>query len=177
MLRKLFSITTILLFAVSATAFAQLNIGYMNTQEVLNQLPERERVQNELESFIQEKQEQLSERATKYEDAVAEYQQNRSAMSEQQIQAREKELTETQNSLDQFNQKIRQEIQQKREELLAPIFSDIDKAISAIAENEGLDFVINQATNSGNRILFYASDNQIDITQRVIDRIKTTSEN
>ena len=160
------------MFAVSATAQAQVQIGYMDTQEVLSQLPEREEVQTQMDAFIQKKQEELRQRATEYQDAVAEYQQNQGSMSQQQIETREKELTEMQTSLDEFNQNIRRQVQQRREELLAPIFDRIDQAISTVAESEGLDFVLNRATNAGNNILFYASDNQTDVTQAVVSELQ-----
>lgn len=177
MMKKLLSITAVFLLALSATAVGQVKIGYMNTQEVLNQLPQREQVQKELESYIQKKQERLSQEATKFQDAVGDYQNSRGAMSQQQIEAREQKLEEMQTSLDELNQSIRRDIQQKRQELLEPIFRQIDNAISTIAEERNLDFVLNKATNSGNTILFYASPNQTDITQGVINHISSNSEN
>lgn len=177
MMKKLLPITAIFLLAVSATAVGQVKIGYMDTQKVLAELPQREQVEKELQAFIQNKQEQLTQKATQFQDAVGEYQSSRGAMSQQQADAREEELTEMQTSLDELNQSIRREIQQKRQELLEPIFTQIDQAISTIAEQQGLDFVLNKSTNSGNTILFYASQNQQDITEQVISRVSSNSGN
>jgi outer membrane protein len=177
MIKKFLSITALFIFMLTATSTAQLAVGYMNTQEVLSQLPERERVQKELESFIQQKQEELGQRATEYQDAVADYQTNQGSMSQQQIQTREQELTEMQTALDEFNQSIRQQIQQERQSMLEPIFTRIDEAIAVIAEEEGLDFVLNQSTNTGDQILFYASDNQQNITDKVVTQITSNSQN
>ncbi len=177
MINKLLSITVIFIFALTAASTAQVAVGYMDTQEVLSQLPERERVQKELESFIQEKQKELSQRATEYQDAVAGYQEKQGSMSQQQIETREQELTEMQISLDEYNQSVRQQIEQKRQSLLEPIFTRIDEAIAFVAEDEGLDFVLNRATNRGNQILFYASENQPNITDKVVTRLTSESQN
>lgn len=177
MIKKLLPITAILLFGMVTTTLGQIKVGYMNTQEVLSQLPERERVEKELQAFIADKQEQLSERATEYQDAVAEYQSNRPDMTPQEIQTREQELTEMQTALDEFDQTLRQQIQQKRQELLSPLLDRVDKAIAAVAESEGLDFVLNEATNTGNPLVFYASDNQMNITEQVVTRLTSGSNN
>lgn len=175
MIKKLLPITAILLFGMVTTTLAQIKVGYMNTQEVLNQLPERERVEKELQAFISDKQDQLSERATEYQDAVADYQSNQADMTQQEMENREQELTEMRTSLDEFDQSLRSQIQQKRQELLSPLLDRVDKAIAAVAESEGLDFVLNEATNSGNPLIFYASANQINITEQVVSRLTSNS--
>jgi|AntRauTorcE11897_2_1112592.scaffolds.fasta_scaffold50071_2 outer membrane protein len=177
MIKKVLSTATLLLFIVSASAVAQIKIGYMNTQEVLNQLPEREQVQKELNAFIQQKQSELTQKATDYQNEVAEYQSNQASMSAQQIEKREQELTEMQASLQEFDQSIRLQVQQKRDQLLEPILTRVDAAIATIAESENLDFVINKSTNSGEEVIFYASDNQLDITQPVINRLTSSTTN
>ncbi|MDZ7682423.1 MAG: OmpH family outer membrane protein [Fodinibius sp.] len=93
MFKKLGSLLLLLLFVASSTAFGQLKIGYMNTQEVLSQMPERSSVQQQLNSFIKQKREELQQRTTAFQDSVADYQQNRANMSQSQIQQKEQRLT------------------------------------------------------------------------------------
>lgn len=176
MIKKLLSTAALVLFVVSATATAQVKIGYLNTQEVLSQLPEREQVQTELNSFIQQKRTELGEKATAYQEEVSTYESNQASMSEDQRKQREQELTETLTSLEEFERSIRLQIQQKREQLLAPIFEKMDNAISTIAEGENLDFVLNKSTNSGDNVIFYASNNQKDITQQVINQLTSSTQ-
>lgn len=178
MIKKLLPITALLLFVMMGTSIAQeVNIGYMDTQQVLEQLPERERVEKELQSFIDQKQEELSERATAFQDEVAAYQENRTDMTTQQIQQREEELGQMEAELDQFDQTLRQQIEQKRQELLSPILDRIDKAIAAVAEAEGLEFVLNRSTSGGNPLIFYASENQVNITDQVLSRLTSSNSN
>lgn len=176
MIKKFLSIATLLLFLGSATAVAQVKIGYLNTQEVMNQLPEMEQVQNDLRAFIQKKQEELTQKATNYQEQVAAYQSSRGAMSQQQIEQKEEELTNLTTELEEFDQQVRLEIQRKRQELLAPIYTSMNNAIKAVAEEEGLDFVLNEATSAGESVVFYASGNQLNITQQVINRLTSSSQ-
>lgn len=172
MIKKGLSLFTFLLFFISVTAVAQINIGYMNIQEVLSQLPERQQIESQLNDLISEKQQELEQKAADFQSAVAGYQQNQESMSEQQRQAREEELTEMEAALSEYQQSIQAEIQQRRAELLQPIYDRMDKAIAAIAEERDLDFVLNESTNTGDNIIYYSSQQQLDITSIVIDRLK-----
>lgn len=175
MIKKLLPITALLFFGLSASTLAQVNIGYMNTQEVMTKLPGREQVEEELSAFIQKKQTQLREKATAFQDAVAEYQANMESMSDTEIADKEASLQELNTELTQFNRSIRAEIQQKRAELLSPLLERIDQAIAAVAEENNLDFVLNKSTNMGNTIIFYAAENQVNISQEVLNWLNESS--
>lgn len=176
MIKKVLSTAVLFLFVVSASAVAQVKIGYLDTQEVMSQLPEVEQVQEELSSFIAQKQQELTQKATAYQDEVAAYQSSRGSMSDQQVQQREQELEDRMTALEEFDQQIRLQVQQKRQELLAPVLTRMDKAIATVAEENNLDFVLNKSTNTGDSVIFYASGNQLDITQQVLDRLTSSSQ-
>lgn len=172
MARKILSIATFLLLFVSATAVAQVNIGYMDMQDVLDQLPERQNIEQQLNGFIQEKQQELQQEAADFQNAVAQYQQNQSSLSDQQRQTREQELVQMEQQLNEYQQSIQADIQQRRAELLQPVYNRIDEAIAAIADDMGLDFVLNKSTSMGENIVYYSSQQQMDITSKVVDRLK-----
>lgn len=172
MIKKFSSTLILLLVFVSATAVAQVKIGYMNMQEVLSELPERQQIEEQLNSLVEEKQQELQQQATDFQNAVAQYQENQNALSEQQRQTREEELAEMQDSLNEYQQSIQVEVQQRRAELLQPVYNRIDQAIAAIADEMGLDFVLNKSTNMGDNIVYFSSQQELDITPKVIDRLK-----
>lgn len=176
MYRKLISSIFLFLFVASATAFGQLQIGYMNTQEVLSQAPEREQVQKKLNSFIQKKRQELQQQTAAFQDSVAEFQQNQSAMSQAEIKKAEQRLSQMRSSMQQFQQSIQQQIQRRRSELLQPIFNRMDQAIAAVAKDRGLDFVLNESTSNGEQVIYYSSSQRLDITDEVVQKMKDTSE-
>ena len=175
MIKKLLSTTCLFLLLLSSTAFGQLKVGYMDTQEVLSNLPQRSEVEQQLESFIESKRGELEDRIGSFQDAVATYQQNQSEMSEQQAQQREQELSQQEAEMRKFQQNIQSQIQERRATLLQPLYDAMDEAIAAVAESNNLDFVLNEATNSGENLIYYSADEQMDITQKVIQRVKETS--
>lgn len=147
----------------------------MNSQEVLNQVPERSEVQEKLNSYIQQKREELQQQRTAFQDSVAEFQQNQSSMSQQQASQAEQRLSQMQASMQQFQQSIQQQIQQRRQELLQPIYEDMNNAIEVVAEERGLDFILNEATSGGENVLYYSASEQLDITKEVLQRMNETS--
>lgn len=175
MIRKILSTACLFLFLLSTTAYGQLKIGYMSTQEVLNEHPQRSEVEQQLDSFIKEKRGELESRIADFQNEVAEYQENQDDMTDQQIQQREQELSEQEGELQQFQQSIQGEIQQQRSQLLNPLYEDMDQAIAEVAESNDLDFVLNEATNSGDNVIYYAADQQLDITQQVIQHLNENS--
>lgn len=175
MFRKLASIGFFLFFAVSISAFGQQKIGYMNSQEVLSEMPGRSDIEQKLNSFIQEKRQELQQRTMAFQDSVTAFQEIQASLSESQIQQEEQKLTQLQASIQQFQQGLQQQIVQRRAELLEPLYQKVDEAISAVAEREDLDFVLNKATSTGENIIYYSADEQLDITEQVLQYINDTS--
>ncbi|MFH5883056.1 OmpH family outer membrane protein [Halalkalibaculum sp. DA3122] len=176
MFRKLLATAFVLLFAFTLTAVGQdLSIGYMNPQEVLSQLPERADIEQQLNSFIQEKRSELEQESTAFQQAVSTYQQNAASMSEQEQQKREEELATREQELMEMQQSIQQQVQQRRSELMAPIYNRMDQAIAATAEANNLDFVLNEATGMGETIIYYSADQKLNVTQQVLDRMNSES--
>ncbi len=172
MAHKFLSTVIFLLFFMSVSAVAQVNIGYLSMQEVLDQLPERQQIEQQLNNFIQEKQQELQEKAAGFQDELAQYQQNQASLSSQQREAREGELIEMEQALNEFQQSVQVDIQRRRAELLQPVYSRIDKAIADIAEDMNLDFVLNKSTSMGENIVYYASQQELDITSKVVALLK-----
>lgn len=175
MFRKIVSSFFLLLFVLSISAYGQLNVGYLNTQEVLSQMPQRSSVEQELNGFIQQKRQELQQRTMAFQDSVTAYEQNRASMSEAQIQQEERQLSQLQNSLRQFQQNVQQQISQRRSTLLQPLYEKMNQAIENVAESQNLDFVLNKTTSTGDNVIYYSARERSDITQEVLQRINETS--
>lgn len=176
-MKKKILITAAMLFAFCATtALAQVKIGYMDTNEVLSQLPKTKEIQATLNQLIQKNNTEFQTKAKAFQDAIASYQESQASMSSTEATETEAELQKMSNELQTLRQNFQTTVQQRRNELLLPVLSGIDKAIAAVAETEGLDLVINKSTNTGSTIIFYASEAQLDITNAVLQKAKTIIE-
>lgn len=175
MIKKFLSILSLFILMGAGTSVAQVKIGYMDVQAVLAELPEMKNIESKLGNYVTEKQQQLQDRTADFQEAVADYQQNQPSMSEAQQKTREEELTEMETELRNFQQSLQVEIQQYRQQLLEPVYADIDQAIASIAETMNLDFVLNKATTRGENIVQFSAQPRLNITGQVVQRIKSQS--
>lgn len=147
----------------------------MNTQEVLSQMPERSAVEKKLNSFIETKRQEYQQQTMAFQDSVAAFQQNQDDMPEQQVQQEQQKLAKMEESLMQQQQNIQTQIEQRRSKLLQPLYNRMDDAIATVAEERDLDFVLNEATSSGENLIYYSANQTLDITEEVLQYVKETS--
>lgn len=164
---------TTFMFILPFTVFAQLKVGIMNPQAVLEAMPETEGVQAELDSFVEEKQNDFQNRYSTWIEEVTGYTEQVEAgnLSEQEKQSREEQLTEMEEELENYQRSVQNQIQQKQNELLNPLLIKIETTMELIAEDLNLDFVINKTASTGDPIVYYSSSRGVDITDRVIEEI------
>lgn len=180
MLKRIFSISLICLFAVtfagisSANAQQDLKIGIVSPQAILNKMPEMKAVQQRLQNFIDKKREEFRKKQQDFEQQVTEYQQKQAVISESAQQKEEERLGKLNAELQQFQTQIQQEIQQKQQELVSPLLEQIDTAVSTVAERMDLTYVLNTRTSNGDVIILYASneaENKYNITEQVMEEL------
>jgi len=166
-------ILTILFILLPLTVFGQLKVGTMNPDAVLDALPETEQVESQIQQFIQERQAEFQDRYQVWIEDLTEFSELAEAgqiSGEEQTQ-REAELQERQEELSNMESRIQRQIQQRQHELFSPLLNRVDAAMSEVAEELELEFVINQTASSGDPIVYYSSQRGVDITERVIQKL------
>lgn len=163
-------------FADRSTANAQdqTEIGYVDPQSILSKMPEMKAVQQRLQNFIERKREEFASKQQDFQQQVAEYQQKEDVINESARQREEERLGKLNAELQEFQSQIQQEIQQKQQELVSPLLDQIDEAVSAVAQDMGLTYVINTTTSQGDMIILYASneaEQKYNITDRVMRQL------
>ncbi len=181
MLKRILSISLLCLFVVGFTNLStaqvqqeNLEIGYVDPQSILNKMPEMKAVQQRLQNFIDRKREEFASKQQNFQQQVSEYQQKQSVISESAKQKEEERLGKLNAELQQFQSQIQQEIQQKQQELVSPLLDQIDNAVSTVAQDMGLTYVINTTTSQGDVIILYASDEaqqKYNITDQVMQEL------
>ena len=157
-------------FAAAASAQAP-RLSFVDSERIINDLPEAQAAQKELEGTIKGWQDQLQQMSDEFQKAVEEYQKKEAVMAPTAKDAEQKRLADMrQKALDFQTQKLGQngEAQQLRDKKLAPIREKILKSIEAVAKEEGFSFVFDKA----NDILLLYADAKYDLTYKVLDRLK-----
>lgn len=173
---SLLIVTLFISFFAIERGYAQeeLQVGFVNPQEVLAKMPEMRAVQQRLTNFAEQKQAELVEQETALQQAFADYQNTVSVISEAASQRKLEEIEKMQQDFITAQQNAEQALQQRREELLGPLFQQISQAINAVADQMNLSYVLNTTTSTGDLIILYVSQEyqaQYDITEEVMKEL------
>ncbi len=151
----------------AATTAQDQKLGYVNTDKILQEMPEYEGVQKTLQKLSQEWRNHLKELDKEIENMRKEFEAKEILFTEevrkqkkQQIQAK---INQRENYLDQkFGSDG--DYFQKQKELLEPIQRKVMEAVNKVAQNKGFDYVFDRA---GDVSIMYARE-QWNINEDVL---------
>ncbi|KPP95996.1 MAG: outer membrane protein [Bacteroidetes bacterium HLUCCA01] len=177
MKRKITMLAVLMLGIAVTSSWAQIRIGYINPQEVLQQLPERQAIEQQLAELIEEKEADFSAREEAFLARVREVQERVEAgtISDSQLETERASLEVEQEELTELVRSQQLDVQRRQQELLQPVLESIDQAIEEVATELGLAYVLNEMTSDGEMILLFISaegENTLNITGRVADKLK-----
>ncbi|MCH8566647.1 MAG: OmpH family outer membrane protein [Balneolales bacterium] len=152
---------------------AQQRIGFAEPQLILDSIPERDRIERELERFFNEWENDYENLYERYSEELFLYQDSRAQLSESQIRQEEMRLREMAEELEFMQQEFGMVFEQKRAELLGPVVERINEAIATIARQKNLDYVFQSETSNAEPMFFIikTNPNAINITDDVIARM------
>lgn len=161
----------IIAFYNTSTAQSKLNIGVVDVEAIVKEMPEATKADMELKAMQQQLNDTLVKMQEDFMAKVDEYQKQKSLMPPEKQKEEEQALKELENQILQFRDQKFSEIQQKREEYLNPIRDKMLKAIDKVAKEENLSLVLDKTSPA----VLYSLD-KFDITFRVLDMIKRGNE-
>lgn len=143
------------LLATSVSAQTQ-KFGHIDSDELLELMPEKSKAEKEMEAFAKEFQAALEAMAKEYEGKVADYQSKEKDMTALVKQTKVKEITDLERRIQEFQGQAQNEIQKKEQELLAPIIEKARKAIDEVATDKGYTYVFDNSSG----VLLFAKDSE-----------------
>lgn len=156
---------------VTADLVAQSKIGWINSQAIMDKLPEAQEAQRQLDALVADWQSELSAMQTDWQKKYGDYDKKKLILTEQGRAAAEKELQELDRKIAEFRTKKfgqNGELFVKQNELMKPVQDKVFKAIRDVAKEEEYDYVFDK---SGEILLMYTNE-KYDLTQKVLDRLK-----
>ena len=162
-----------LLWIFLFTVETQVKIGYMNPSVVLSQLDEVAFVDQQIEQLVQERDTELMSKANQLQQDFVAYEEARSMLNEEARIIREEDLLARDQQLQEERENYLNEITQKRAQLLQPIIEKMDQVMAEVAQEKGLDLILNEATSYGDAIVFFSAE-ELNITQEVLSRMITS---
>ena len=147
---KLFDMKKIIMVAalamMSAAAFAQQKFAYVNFTELVQLMPEADQARATIDASTKEAGETYQAMADEFNTKYQQYQQKASTWTPAIREAKEKELTDIQQRIQEFQQTVQAELQQQQQQLMAPLYKKAQETVENLAKNGGYIFVFDQTT-------------------------------
>jgi outer membrane protein len=150
------------------SASSAFKIAFVNTGVLLDNAPGRTQAESTYARETRTYGDQLKRMSDSLNTMFASYQKAEPTLTAAQKETRQKSLRDLQTQLQERQQQLSQQAQQRQNELMAPIMEQVKKVLDDIRMEDGYSMII---TGDPNLILSY--DKNLDITDRVVARLKT----
>ena len=154
-----------LMLLAPMTMMAQ-KFGKVNTQTIMQALPDVAKANGELEALQKQKDNELKAMQEELQRKADEYQKGASTMNATAKQQKETELQGLQQKIQQAYQDGQQELQKKSNELMQPIVTKVRTAIDAVGKAGNYTYIFEEGA------AIYAGPNVVDVTKEVQAKIK-----
>ncbi|OGA15100.1 MAG: hypothetical protein A3I63_01740 [Betaproteobacteria bacterium RIFCSPLOWO2_02_FULL_66_14] len=147
----------------AAPAFAQSKFGFVNTERIMRDSVPAQRAQKKLEAEFTKRDQELSRMADQLKRMQEELEKNSVTWSETQRRTREREIGDMDRDFQRKRREFQEDLNQRRNEELAQVLEQANRAIRALAEQEKYDIIFQDAVYANPRI---------DITDKVIKTLE-----
>jgi outer membrane protein len=148
---------TLLAFLVLASlSMSAQRFIYVDTDYILDKIPEYKKAQEELDAIAQQWKEEISKKYAEIDRLYKEFQAEQYLMDSETRKKKEDEIVQKEKEAKDFQKKkfgYQGELFEKRQELVKPIQDRVYEAIKSLAEERNYDFVLDKAS-SGASILY-----------------------
>lgn len=161
---KYLLLPAVMFFTVFVVQAQAQKFAYVNSQELLQDLPEVKAADAEIKTLQQQMQKKGQEMFQSYQAKAMDLQQKRDAgeLSPKQLEEEAQKLGADEEAIRSFETEMQTSIMKKQQELLAPIQNKVNTAIEEVAKSEGYTMVFDSSAGG----LMYA-DESVDITSKV----------
>ena len=162
----------ILLFLVSTFIFAQrgIKIGYIDTEYILENLPEYNQISKRLEEKAGDWKKEIEERSRKIDQKKESLKSERILLTSEMIEEIEEEILIDEEELSEYQQKRfgpRGDLIIQKQQLIQPIQDQIFNAIRELAKSRNYDFIFDKSAD----IVMLYSDKRYDVSDQILRTI------
>ncbi|HDL18701.1 MAG TPA: OmpH family outer membrane protein [Bacteroidetes bacterium] len=172
-LKSIVAITSLSLLAILMifqSSFAQVKIGYINSQKILLEFKEAQDVQKQLDAKSQEWQKQVQDMQVQLKNMNDQLESQSLLLSQEKKAEKQKEMQDLYAKMQQFqNEKWGQsgELFKLQQDLLKPIYGKINTVLEKLGKADKFDYIFDGV--AGN--IVYVNPDQPDLTEKVLEEL------
>jgi outer membrane protein len=146
-------VLSLLVFAGQSLKAQNVKFGHINSDELIQALPEFDSANAKLESFRKELVNALELMQVELNNKSEAYNKDSKNLTEIVRQTKEQELMDMNNRIQQFQQSAQQQMQEKQAELFQPVLAKIDKAIKDTGKENGFVYIF--TVGQGSSLVYF----------------------
>ena len=170
MKRFISTIIILVVFAFISLSFAQLKIGYVDSQKILAQYQEAIDAQNQLEQIRNQYQAEYETKVREYQELAQEIESQSLLLSEEKKKEKLRDLQNKATEIDKYKyEKLNPEggeFYRKNQELFKPIIDKINNVINKVGTDEEYDLILDASSGA----ILHALP-KYDLTSRILDEL------
>ena len=154
-------IVSILLLLPLGLVAQEMKIALVNTQDIINVMPEVGVMETEMLAMRQQYQKEAQIMEDEYNRKFADFTAQNDSLTDNIRKLRIQEIESIRDRLQNFVPMAQETIEAKQNELLAPIYDKLQKAIDSVGEEQGYMCIMNP------QAFLYKGKGLIDATEQV----------
>ena len=144
-MKKFFLLLLVAITVSTAVSAQSAKFGRVNTQEIIELMPETDSAQVKIKARADELQNQVNFMQNELQSKYAAFQKDVANLQGIIAEQRQKDIVDLQAKLEQFSQDASKELDQVRMLLTQPIFKKVQDAIDKVSKLNLITFVIDEA--------------------------------
>ena len=169
-MKKVLKLTLAVVCVMFSTSLFAQKIGYVNTDEIITNMKDTQDAYSQLEAYAKDLQAQLETIQVEFNNKLQEYQNATETMTDAVRQLKEKELTDLNTRIQEFQQVAQQDRQKKEHELMAPIYEKVKNTIDEVAKAGGYTIIL-----PGSALIYLDAAQVKDIASEVKSKLGITT--
>ena len=154
---KLFRNLFVAMALMLAFNSAQAQVAHIDSEQLLMAMPETKAMEDELKKVQQTYADEYNAQATALQAKLKKYDAEAPTQTDAKNEERRVEVEGLKTKIQKYAQTADQEIQKKRFDLLKPIVEKAQKAVSDVASEKGIKYVLDSSPGKG-LIVFEGED-------------------
>ena len=145
-----------------------LKIAHVNVQELVQTHPMLDSIHGVLEQETKDMEQIYSDMLTEQQTKMDAFEKESAGYSELMKKSKQEELLALAQKVQNYNQTAQQTLRQRNMELIQPVYQDVTAAISEVAKEKSITYVLDVSTGA---VAYMAADAQ-DITELVREKLQ-----
>ena len=171
--RNIWKIVVVVGLTITSIVWADIKIGYIDSNEIMTKFEEVRQVQVDLEKEQRRLQAEMESRIMQLDSLKQEYDRQRLLMSDSRRQEKEQDIVRSEQEVQRFQMDKfgpEGEIYQTQNQLLKPILAKIDEAIQSVGKKQQYDYIFDAVGGA----IVYALDAN-NLTEDVLEELSKST--